>query len=317
MQGPGVAANKKPRASRQRDQFRDAATHRLSRPCAGSLRRAHQFLFARTIIENRTHTLIRQLTRNFTVPLRGPSLRPPARARIQNRKIADVAFRKPLLDPRLSPGVARKIVRRVYRRWFHPVLDQRLGHRKVLLDDVPATHHRLPRVPQARWRLSRVRSPIHSTCPRPPRQQCRSQRALQIYRNVVVRVTYVIPNRNGALQGQNRKQRFSPCLQVHGVHLIDQRPQPRPASAPRRSRRAQQFGPPLFNQPADKRLRECFPQGMDRGQRVDHVSHGAEPHDQQALGAGLWRDIDPGRLETPGLESHGRPSRDRIISLVE
>src|SRR5258706_15723661 len=78
--------------------------------------------------------------------------------------------------------------------------------------------------------------------------------------------------------------------------------------------RTQQFSPTFFNQPADVGLRECLPQHVNRGQRMDHISHGAEPNNQQPLNFSFGSNIKTRRLETHGCLG---PSRERMISLVE
>src|SRR3984885_5448035 len=310
MHRPRVASNKQSRPPRQRNQFCDRKTHPPSRPSARRLGRAHQLFFSRTIIEDRTNPLLRQPPRNLAVAFRRPSLRTPTRPRIQNGKVAYAQFRKPLLNPRLSLWIARQF------RWqpARSKSSQPLGHRKILLDNVPAARHNSPRIPKAGRRLSRFRNSVHRACPRPPRQHGRSNRALQIHGNVVPRIPHIVPNPGGVLQRRYGEPRLPPLFQIHGVDFIHQRPQHRPRAPTRRSRRAQQFRPALFDQPADERLRKYLPQEVNRGQSVDHISHGAEPHDQPPLNLRLWHDI-----KTIRPKPHARlgDSRERMISLVE
>jgi hypothetical protein len=98
------------------------------------------------------------------------------------------------------------------------------------------------------------------------------------------------------------------------MNLIHQRPQPRPGPAPRASRRAQQLRPSLFNQPSDVSSRKRLAQHMNRGQRVDRIAHGAEPHNQYPLG-----DFRGSEIGWHAARSHGccRSSRVRMISVVE
>src|ERR1035438_10384805 len=170
MQRPSIAANKNPRPPRQRNQFRNRKTHRPSRSRTGRLRHARQLFFARTIIENRIDTPIRQLLRNFTVALRRPPLRSPARARIQNRKIADAMFRKPLSNTLFRLRIARKVARNTRWQYFPVIFKQRLRNRKILLDDMTTMRDYFPRVPQTRGCLARLRCsiPLPTTRPQPP-----------------------------------------------------------------------------------------------------------------------------------------------------
>ena len=83
----------------------------------------------------------------------------------------------------------------------------------------------------------------------------------------------------------------------------------RPRPAPRRSGRAQQFGPALFDQPANHRLGKGVAQSLRSRERVDHVSHRTQADNQQTvdLRAAFCRHDQDFLGE----------SRERRISLVE
>ena len=125
---------------------------------------------------------------------------------------------------------------------------------KSLLNDMPSARDRLPRIPQAGRRLARLRRAIHHARARPARQHRRPNRSLQIDGNLIARGADVVPDFRNLLQGRKRKKRLSPLLQIHRMNFIDQRSQRRPSTTPRRSGRTQQFGPALFDQPADRGL---------------------------------------------------------------
>ena len=111
--------------------------------------------------------------------------------------------------------------------------------------------HHAARVPQARRRLARLRRTIHDARSRPPRQHRRSNRSLQIDRNVVPRAAHVVPHARNLLRRRNGEQRLPPSDQIHGMHPVHQRTLRRTRPATRRSRRTQQLGPTLFDKPSD------------------------------------------------------------------
>jgi len=94
---------------------------------------------------------------------------------------------------------------------------------------------------------------------------------------------------NFAQHGQNcrsslgQKWRPAPTFGVNDVYRVNQRAR---AVARARSQsvfRAEQFGPTLLENPADRHCGEGASQRGDSGSCVDHISHGAQAHNQQAL----------------------------------
>src|SRR5437764_1504751 len=92
------------------------------------------------------------------------------------------------------------------------------------------------------------------------------------------------------------------------MNPIHQRPLRRAWSPQWGSGRAEKFDPTLFDQPSDARLRKGFAQSVRSGQRVNHVAHRAQPHNEQPLD--LLTTI---RHDQDFLGE----SRERMISLVE
>src|SRR5580698_2240052 len=259
MQRPSIATNKQSSAPSQRDQIGDRSFRGFSPASARRQHSAEKILLAGAVINQWANAQAGQPASHFPVALRRPAFCTPPRTGIQNRKIADALLRQLLLDARLNLGVPRKIPRKftsnILSRIFHLVPDQPLSNRKILLDHMSPARHYLPRVPKTRRRLPWFRRSIHHACPRQPRQHSRSNRPLQIHGSVVMHVAYIVPNCSGALQSRHRQGRLSPSFQVYHVDFIHERPRRRPAPAPRRPRRAEQFSPPLVNQPTNVRLR--------------------------------------------------------------
>src|SRR5580704_10626162 len=147
MQRTGIAANKHPCAPSQRNQFSDGATHRQRSASAGTLCRANQLFFPRTIVENRTQPLRRQFASDFTIPFGRPALRSPSCSWVQNGKLANPAFLQALLNSVLSLAVPRENASRVCResssrkRDAHR-LQNGFSQREILFDDMPSSRHR-------------------------------------------------------------------------------------------------------------------------------------------------------------------------------
>src|SRR5580700_2353851 len=144
MQRTRIAANKYSRAPCQRDQFSDGATHRRRRAPTGSLRRANQFFFPRTIVENRTQPLRRQFASNFTIAFRRPALRPPPCSWVEDGKLTNPAFHQALLNSALSLTVPRQNTsglcrERSRRNGYTHRLQYALSHREILFDDMPSS----------------------------------------------------------------------------------------------------------------------------------------------------------------------------------
>ena len=93
------------------------------------------------------------------------------------------------------------------------------------------------------------------------------------------------------------------------MNPIRHRPLGRSRPAPRRSGRTQKFGPSLFNQPADHRLRKRLAQSLSRRQCVDNVAHRAQAHDEQPFEV-----RNTFRLRNQDFLGE---SRERMIPLVE
>src|SRR5208282_5948349 len=103
--------------------------------------------FARPAIENRTQPQSGELARHFTVALRRPALRAPACSRTQNGKVTDALLRQALPDALLRPRIARQVAGNIRLTLCRRTAEQRLGQRKILLDDMPAARRCLPRIP--------------------------------------------------------------------------------------------------------------------------------------------------------------------------
>ena len=240
--------------------------------------------------------------RDLTIALCGPALRSPARAGIEEGKRSSSQL---LVDAALD----LEIMRQFHSRRCEPPLSHCLGDGKILVDDMRSASDHRARVPKAGGRLARLRRTIHHARARPACQHRGPNRSLQIDRNVIARCANVIPDFRDLLQSRNREQRFPPSSQTHGVHPIRQRPLRRSRPAPRRSGRAQKFGPSFFDQPADHRAGKCLTQSLCGGQRVDDIAHCAQADDEQA--------VDVCSAFCRHDQDFLGESRERMISLVE
>ena len=170
---------------------------------------AHQLLFARTVIENRTHTSIRQPPRHFAIALRRPSLRSPARPgfRMANSPMPSSASRCPI---RCSACDIRGKSQQISARRHLPrMLDQRLGDRKILLDHMSAARDHFSRVPQAGRRFPRLGRAVHHARPRQAAPAPPTASLLANHRNVVARVPHIVPNRRDAPAESKSKTEIS------------------------------------------------------------------------------------------------------------
>src|SRR5260370_32895258 len=97
------------------------------------------------------------------------------------------------------------------------------------------------------------------------------------------------------------------------MNFIHQRPQWQSPAAPWSTWRAQQFCPPILDQPANMRVWKRLAQCMNCRQRMDHIPHSAEPDNQQPLEFVRGSNITTSRIGTQAFCT----SRVRRVSLVE
>ena len=72
------------------------------------------------------------------------------------------------------------------------------------------------------------------------------------------------------------------------MNFVRQWPLRRTRARPGRWQRTQKFRPAFFDHPSNHGLGKSFAQCAGRGQRVDDVTHGTEPHDQQPFNLYCW-----------------------------
>ena len=103
-------------------------------------------------------------------------------------------------------------------------LRNRLGDGKILIDHVGTAGHDPARVPQARRGLTWLGRSIDRWRFGPASEDGRTNRALQIDRDLVVRFANIVPHGGDLLHGWKSKERFPPVGEPDGVNPVDQRP---------------------------------------------------------------------------------------------
>src|SRR5215472_8930893 len=149
--------------------------------------------------------------------------------------------------------------------------------------------HDFARVPHAGDVLARLIRTIDAGGAGPARQDRRAHRALQVDGSLVADRSEIAQTEGNLLPGLRGVERLPPSLQLHGVHVIDERALWRPGAGTRTGNRAEQFGPALLDDPADGGVGKRSAQHGSRRQGMNHVAERTKAHDEDAIEVVAWR----------------------------
>ena len=210
--------------------------------------------------DGRQAVLPPQAARQRSEPLRRPALARPGRARVEQRKLADLRppERRPrTLDrgrPRTGDGKLDRPARRAERR----------AEGEVPVDDVlRAADVRRLRIEQPRRAFPHLSAPEADDAAgaRSARQHGGLQQPLEVDGRVVTRGAQ---RAQQAREGRRRPQPRGRQATVDDRHELDE------------------LAAAIADQPVDVRRGKCAPQRRDGRDRVHHVAQRGKPHDEQA-----------------------------------